>query len=149
MSSPSPALVFKTKIAFLKPPREADLFLTYNPNAKSEESPTNFERRQVEVQVENIRSRETGFNLDTHGFAFVEESTSSTLELLEKVRSDNLSATTEAYYPAVCELVKRVTEAEHAVVLWHFIRKNDPAGDMFKQPAKGVCVFQPARLHKL
>lgn len=141
MSPPAPAPVYKTRIAFLKAPQDSELRLTFQAYAKPGESPTNFERQQVEIQVEDIRSRETAFSLDTHGFAYVKDSTSSTLELLEKVRSDNLSVITEAYYPAVCELVKRVTGAEHAVVMWHFNRKNDPAAEITRQPAKGVRVF--------
>ena len=96
----------------------------------------NYEWLPYQAQVEDARPQRDAFDLDTHGFAFLDDLEGAKPELLQSIRNINDEVIKSEYYAAVENTVKHVTGAERVIIFNHTIRKRDPAEGFFGSPGK-------------
>ena len=84
----------------------------------------NFKNLEYKIHVADARPNKDEFNLDTHGFAFHQDS-HITEEILEVLRKNDKEFVVKEYYPMVEDLVKEKTGASKVVVFDHTIRRRD------------------------
>lgn len=78
---------------------------------------------RVDVEISDIRGRENEFDLDTHGFQYMnQKSMEKKFEDHEKVQ--------KVYYPECVELLKRITGATRVHIMGHVCRRQ--SWDAFK-----------------
>lgn len=87
---------------------------------------TNFKNEEFSVQFHDARQTKDAFELDIHGFGFVED------ELVEEgvkqaIRERNKPVVEKEYYPKVEALIKRTTGASKVIIFDHTYRRRDPA----------------------
>ncbi|KAI4641283.1 hypothetical protein J4E93_008162 [Alternaria ventricosa] len=104
----------------------------------------NFSYNAEKVQIHNARPAKDRFQLDTHGFAYVDDAEGAAF--VEQLRK-NEDGAKERYYGHVERLVKKHTGASRVVVFDHTMRRREPslAGknpDGREQPAAYVHIDQ-------
>ncbi|EIN08114.1 hypothetical protein PUNSTDRAFT_88921 [Punctularia strigosozonata HHB-11173 SS5] len=111
---------------------------------------TNIEREEHNVQIENLRGKESAATLDSHGFQFFRRPAKHReFRVDEDIQKE--------YYLESEHLIKELTGASKVVFFDHTIRRRNPElnGDdpQNRQPAAGVHVDQTspaavARVHR-
>jgi len=84
----------------------------------------NFDYERSKVFVTDVRDRKSLFNLDEHGFTFVDEPQGATPEILLKLRQKDKATVEKFYYENVERLIKNVTGASKVVIFDHTVRQR-------------------------
>lgn len=107
-------------------------------NTKSGRVPTNAEFEPYDVTIDDIRGKESEFNLDKHGFQCTQNKVPP--ELLEAIRNQDNDTITEKYYPLLEEFIKKVTGATHARAFNHAVRcaSKDWSSKQHREPVRDV-----------
>jgi hypothetical protein len=107
----------------------------------------NFQWQDCPVKITDARPNKSQFDLDTHGFAYHDDSVSP--DLIQTLRVNNREAIERLYYPHVKSLIKRITGAQRVIIFDHTQRKRrielgqTENADGKEQPATMVCLFPP------
>ncbi|KAI1457518.1 methyltransferase [Annulohypoxylon moriforme] len=86
---------------------------------------SNFTNQDYSVLVHDARPTKDDFNLDTHGFAFLEDEPVGD-EIVQAIRERNKPVVETQYYPLVENLVKKSTGATKVIIFDHTYRRRDP-----------------------
>lgn len=117
--------VVESRMSFLQPWSE-EKGNPYVRGAPAEGFDTlNYSNIEYPVQITDARPNKSEFNIDTHGFAYHDDST-ITPEILEMLRANDKAKVVNDYYPMVEALVKEKTGASKVVIFDHTIRRRDP-----------------------
>ncbi|PVI02647.1 methyltransferase [Periconia macrospinosa] len=82
----------------------------------------NFEWRDQDVQVADVRGAQQDFNLQTHGFAYYEDEVPT--QVIAALRGDEKEVVKKLYYPLIESLVKKITGASRIIIFDHTLRKR-------------------------
>lgn len=85
----------------------------------------NYSNLEYPVKIIDTRPNSSEYDINIHGFAYVEDS-SITEETLETLRANDKERVAEEYYPQVERLVKEKTGATKVVIFDHTLRRRDP-----------------------
>jgi len=131
--------IVTAKLNYFVPPKDGSKpyqAVVEGPN-KEQRLERNYTLEQREVELENVRGRETEYTLDKNGFQFYKhasEHTSFTDD--DKIR--------EEYYPESVELIKKLTGASQVVLFDHTVRRRVPDTDSDWRAAGSNTRRQPA-----
>eukprot|EP00929_Paragymnodinium_shiwhaense_P083657 TRINITY_DN44655_c0_g1_i1.p1 TRINITY_DN44655_c0_g1~~TRINITY_DN44655_c0_g1_i1.p1 ORF type:complete len:408 (-),score=73.95 TRINITY_DN44655_c0_g1_i1:245-1426(-) len=95
------------------------------------------ESKDVRIKVPVSNGRGKPFTLDEHGFELVDDAP-------EVVDFYNEMDICKKYYPACCELVKKVTGAKEVYAFYHTVRSHESVPEARKRSSKGFPVENPA-----
>ncbi|GJJ11641.1 hypothetical protein Clacol_005877 [Clathrus columnatus] len=110
----------RTTLYYFQPPLDGSKPWTQvGLDPKTGERPTNFGTEQKQVEIENVRGRETEHDMDSSGFLFYKHQSKF------KNFGDD-AAVKDEYYNESIELIKKVTGANRVVLFDHTIRRNRP-----------------------
>ncbi|KAF1950197.1 S-adenosyl-L-methionine-dependent methyltransferase [Byssothecium circinans] len=82
----------------------------------------NFEWRDYAVNITDARPKKGQFRLDTHGFAYYDDTIPA--DVINALRGDDKNAIKKLYYRHVEEFVKKVTGAPRVIIFDHTLRKR-------------------------
>ena len=112
----------------------------------------NFQWQDHPVTIADARPAKQTFDIDVHGFGFLDDVESGAPELVEEMRRDGEGTIRTLYYPHVERLLKRVTGASRVIIFDHTMRKRRPELGTFEnptgkeQPATMVCACEIWRM---
>jgi len=107
------AQVIRTTIPFAVPPENGEPAWQNINSDENGEYQKNYSRKTEEVEVENLRGRESEASLDKTGFQLISNSPSKHSGFTED------AAIESEYYPEVIENIKKVTGASRVVIFDH------------------------------
>nr|7EMZ_A Chain A, NvfI W199F [Aspergillus novofumigatus IBT 16806]7EMZ_B Chain B, NvfI W199F [Aspergillus novofumigatus IBT 16806] len=133
----------ESEMLFVQPDAGTKEELYYRVTPKPGQTQANFNWTPHKVRFHDARPQRDSFDLNTHGFTFVEDAISP--QLIERIRADDTAAVEGDYFASVAALVKRVTGADHVVCFSPYTRKENSEKGIFGQPARTVhCDHTPA-----
>jgi hypothetical protein len=102
-----------TKVQFILPLQPGVKgYVNVNEDAVTGHRPTNVERKEYDLQVENLRGKEDSVSLDTAGYQLYTKPTKAS-------SFDDDAVIEREYYPEVIQNIKDVTGASRVVLFDH------------------------------
>jgi hypothetical protein len=83
---------------------------------------TNIEWRDYAISIADARPTKNDFQLDVHGFAYLDDAISS--DIITALRKNEDDVVKQLYYPHVEQLVKKITGAQRVIIFDHTQRKR-------------------------
>jgi len=132
--------VITTPLNYFTPPLDGTRpWSNINADPTTGKRDRNYELREINTQVENLRGKEDQYTIDKNGFQFFKVPTAVT-------NFDDDERVQQEYYTEQAELIKKLTGASRVVMFDHTIRRrtpDDPRDDPdHRQPVYVVHVDQ-------
>lgn len=102
----------------------------------------NFKWQDYSVHITNARAKIHDFDLDFHGFTYINDDISPSL--IKTLRENKIDTVREQYYPRVIELAKKITGGKRVIIFDHTQRKRRLEVDDFSKNDDGK--EQPATM---